>query len=69
MIKLFNSQEKILADWYTGIIRVPYGGVFLHINSGYNSVYKKELLITIQEGIVTSVEKIQNNNPTSLSKD
>ena len=63
---LFNSEEKILADWYTGLISCPYGDIIKYVHMGYGSLYSNELLFNINDGIVVDVKEITNQLPPKL---
>jgi hypothetical protein len=63
---LFNSEKKILADWYTGLISCPYGDIIEYVHMGYGSLYSNELLFNINDGIVVDVKEITNQLPPKL---
>lgn len=66
MKNLFNSEKKILADWYTGLISCPYGDIIEYVHMGYGSLYSNELLFNIIDGIVVDVKEITNQLPPKL---
>jgi hypothetical protein len=43
----------VLAFWFSGKLRIPYGPMRRYDHEGYNSRYEKEILINIQQGSVT----------------
>tara|TARA_Y100000589_G_scaffold331368_1_gene384598 strand:- start:8049 stop:8642 length:594 start_codon:yes stop_codon:yes gene_type:complete len=65
---LFNSETKVFADWYSGTIRCPYGKLIHYVHTGYESLYSKELLFNIKEGIIIDVKKIKNELTEQSSK-
>lgn len=56
------SKEKILADWFTGVIRIPKGEMLRYIHMGFASVYESEIHIQIEKGIVIKSKEIDNKN-------
>lgn len=57
---LFPNQEKVFADWFTGILRVPYGKLLEYVHQGYASLYEKELFLEISKGVLVNERKIDN---------
>ena len=58
---LFPNQEKVFADWFTGVLRVPYGKLIEYIHLGYESRYAKELFLEISKGVLVNERKKINN--------
>lgn len=54
------GDEPILADWYSGVLRIPKGKLLKYIHMGFASVYEQELLIKIKNGIVVDKRLINN---------
>lgn len=54
------GDEPLLADWFTGVIRVPKGKLLQYIHMGFGSVYEQELHIKIEAGEVTGSRVIDN---------
>lgn len=44
--------EPVLADWFTGVLRVPRGHQLVYVHMGFGSVYEEELHIMIERGRV-----------------
>ena len=65
---LFNSENKIFADWYTGKISCPYGDIIQYVHMGYGSIYSNELLFNIIEGVITDVKDIKNQLPPKTER-
>lgn len=57
---LFPRHEKVFADWFTGILRVPYGKLLEYVHQGYASLYEKELFLEISKGVLVNERKIDN---------
>lgn len=58
---LFNSDEKVFASWYSGIIRCPHGELLEYVHMGYESEYEYNLFIKIENGIIVSEDKFKNS--------
>ena len=57
---LFNSETKVFADWFSGIISCPYGNIIQYVHMGYDSIYSHELIFNVIEGIIIDVQDIKN---------
>lgn len=47
-----NDRERVIANWFTGKIRIPLGRRTLYVHDGYDSRFEKEMVITIDHGRV-----------------
>ncbi len=54
------GDEPILADWFSGVLRVPRGERLQYVHMGFGSVYEEELHIKIEKGMVTASRVIDN---------
>lgn len=57
---LFPGQTRVFAEWYSGEIRIPYGIMLQYVHLGYESLYRKELFLNIEKGVVIGKRKIKN---------
>lgn len=57
---LFPGQDKVLADWFSGVIRIPHGEMIHYVHMGYASVYEKELFLRFVNGKYVSYREIDN---------
>ena len=55
-----QGQGAVLAEWFTGTLRVPIGGQLEYHHMGYASIYEFDLLLTIEKGIVRSTTTVDN---------
>jgi hypothetical protein len=46
------NGESIMAFWFTGKLRIPYGSMKRYSHQGYDSRFEREILISIDQGIV-----------------
>jgi len=58
--KLFprSKNKPVIATWFSGKLRVPIGSMTLFEDSGYDSRFGKEFIITVHEGEVIKVVTI-----------
>ena len=57
---LFPNKIEVFAGWYSGDIRIPEGELLKKINLGYASVFEKDRILNIKEGILIS-ETLKDN--------
>lgn len=55
-----DGAEPLLADWFTGVLRVPRGGQLQYVHMGFGSVFEMEIHIKIDNGIVAASRTIDN---------
>lgn len=68
--KLFpDSGDKVLANWYTGDIRIPQGKVLQYVHMGYGSLYEKDLIIQLVEGKVVNQKELDYRDKYSKLSD
>jgi len=48
-----NFPDRVFAHWYSGTIRIPQGKMLDYVHMGYGSTYERDLLLTIERGVVT----------------
>ena len=62
-----QTDQPILADWFTGVIRIPQGKLLHYVHMGFASVYEQELHLKIEAGIVTA-SKLLDNRQKEVNK-
>ena len=62
--------EPILADWFTGVLRIPQGKLLQYVHMGFGSVHEEERHIKIDNGIVVAERTVpgQTGDPWELTK-
>jgi hypothetical protein len=55
-----DGSEPLLADWFTGVLRVPRGDQLHYVHMGFGSVFEMEIHIKIENGIVAASRTIDN---------
>lgn len=54
------KQGKIFASWYTGELAIQKGDLLYYVHSGFESIYKREEVIQISNGVYQSTQDFQN---------
>lgn len=54
----FREGEPLLAEWFTGELRVPRGKMVFYVHMGFGSRYERELFIQIEKGVVGARREI-----------
>jgi len=54
------NGEPVLAEWFTGTLRIPRGEQLQYVHMGFGSVYEEELHIRIENGLVIKYRLISN---------
>lgn len=57
-----GARDRVFANWYSGILRIPLGEQLIYVHMGYSSIYERDLFIEIEQGMVTRRWE-QNNRP------
>jgi hypothetical protein len=57
-----DGSGPILADWFTGVIRIPRGERLHYVHMGFGSVYEEELHVKIEKGEVVRSRVFDNGN-------
>jgi hypothetical protein len=60
-----DFPERVFAHWYSGTIRIPQGKQLKYVHSGYSSIFEQDLLLEIDQGVVTSTRTRHNGISTS----
>lgn len=55
---IFPNQKEVLADWFSGEIRIPSGQMLHYEHAGYNSIYEIDCFIMIEKGKAISWRKV-----------
>lgn len=53
----------IFAEWFSGTLRIPRGGILRYVHMGFETVYEQELLIEIDKGVVAA-RRVMDNRET-----
>lgn len=55
-----SEGDPILADWFTGVLRVLKGRLIRYVHMGFGSVHQGEVHIKIENGVVLDSRVIDN---------
>lgn len=56
-----REGEPLLADWFTGVLRVPKGEILQYVHMGFGSVHEQEVHVKIERGLVVSTRVVDNS--------
>lgn len=59
---LFPDKKRVLAEWFSGEIRIPHGEMMKYVHQGYASLYEKELFLKIKKGVVVDQYETDNTH-------
>ena len=52
--------DRVFAHWYSGTLRVPQGELLKYRHMGWASTFERDLLIEVEDGVVTAMQ-VQTN--------
>jgi len=55
-----HGSEPLLAEWFSGVLRIPRGRMLRYVHMGFGSVFEEELHIKIERGVVISSRVLDN---------
>lgn len=58
---LFPNSNKVFAEWFSGVLRIPHGEMIRYVHQGYASIYEKELYLRFVKGKYVSYREIDNS--------
>jgi hypothetical protein len=69
--RLFGKRYrngKVLANWFSGELRMPDGKMLQYVHMGYGSVYEREIMLRIESGKLVNESTIDNTRRTLPSE-
>ncbi len=54
------GEDPIVADWFSGVLRIPKGKVIRYIHMGFGSVFEQEVHVKVEKGVATSSRLVDN---------
>ena len=63
-----KEDKPILANWFTGVLKIPEGKLVKYVHMGFESIHEKEKRIEIVEGVVVN-EQIVDTSENEVSED
>ena len=55
-----GENQKLFASWVNGDLYVPQGELILHVNLGYKSIFERETVLSIENGLLKNYELFHN---------
>lgn len=49
-------KDRVFAHWFSGRLRIPQGKRLEYVHMGYASTYERDVLLTLQNGVVLAKE-------------
>lgn len=63
MAELFPDEpQPVFAQWYTGVLTLPYGELLKYVHSGYESIHEFSLHLKVENGCIV-YKVVQKNEP------
>lgn len=56
------AEAPLLADWFSGALRIPQGDILHYVHMGFATVYEQELVVTIEKGVVVETKVVDNRS-------
>ena len=56
-------EDRLFAHWYSGVLNVAQGKMLKYVHGGYASRYERDLLISVENGVVVNTEIRVNKAP------
>ena len=63
---VFPNQDKVFASWFSDQIRIPTGKCLEYIHMGYASTYEKDIILTLENGVVVREVEVDNRDKPSF---
>jgi hypothetical protein len=65
-------KDSVFAHWFSGQLRIPQGRRLEYVHMGYASTYERDVLLTLQNGVVLTKEirlngEAENDAPEGYS--
>lgn len=61
LAKLFpGAGHRVFAHWYSGTLRIPQGVMLHYVHQGYDSIYERDIVLTVEQGIVAGRKEVDN---------
>jgi hypothetical protein len=55
-----EGDEPLLADWFSGVIRIPKGEIVHYVHMGFESIFEYDLFVEIEQGVVMDSWEVDN---------
>jgi hypothetical protein len=55
-----QTAGPVIANWYSGKLRIPSGELLEYVHAGYESKYERDIFITVKKGEIISIRMWTN---------
>jgi hypothetical protein len=61
-------DSRVFAHWYSGVLSIPQGNLVKYVHMGYASVYERDLLISVEQGVIVDTQVRVNSEQSSAEE-
>ena len=61
-------DSRVFANWYSGVLSIPQGDLVEYVHMGYASVYERDLLISVDQGVIVDTQVRVNGEPSAAKE-
>ncbi|MBN2695586.1 hypothetical protein JXR93_13070 [bacterium] len=54
---VFSDNKRVLVDWFSGLLVIPYGKMVEYVHMGYASSYENYIILEIDKGVLKKEKK------------
>ncbi len=58
-------DSRVFANWYSGDLSIPKGDLVQYVHMGFASVYERDLLISVEQGVIVDLQLRVNDDSSS----
>lgn len=58
-------DSRVFANWYSGVLSIPQGDLVQYVHMGFSSVYERDLLISVEQGVILDLQVRVNGESSS----
>lgn len=58
-----RGETRLFAEWFSGELRLPQGEELEYVHMGFESVYERDLFLTIEKGRLIGRRVVENPRP------
>jgi hypothetical protein len=67
--RLFPGYDsRVFAHWYSGVLSIPQGDLVEYVHMGYASVYERDLLLSVEQGVIVDSQVRVNGESSSAQE-
>ena len=58
-------DSRVFAHWYSGVLSIPQGDLVEYVHMGVASVYERDVLISVEQGVIVDTQVRVNSEQSS----